>query len=85
MTFQLWTWSCLFPCAISAIDCSCPETGSGWRRALLTFQAHQEMQHVGIELRWILKKREMAYLRLDEEPATGDMVGHEQRVVALEP
>jgi hypothetical protein len=42
------------------------------------------MQHVGVELLRVLKKREMAHLRFDEKPATGDMVSHEQRIVALD-
>jgi len=45
---------------------------------------HQEVQHVSIELLRVLKKREVAHLRFDEGPATRDMVGHKQRVVALD-
>ena len=47
---------------------------------LLALHVRKEMQHRRVELFGVLQKREVAHLRLDQEPAVGDVVGHEQRV-----
>ena len=44
----------------------------------------QKMQDGEIELPRVLQKREVAHLRLDQQPAVRNAVSHEQRILALD-
>src|SRR5271167_1277860 len=50
----------------------------------LSFDVLQEVQYVAGELPGVLQKREMADLRLQQQPCIGDRVRHELGVLALD-